>query len=144
MFGMGMGELLLIFVIGLLVFGPDKLPQVARNIGKTMRDLKRTTNEIKYSIDKEINLSDIKQTLDLPTEVKRSMRDIVMPQAEVERRRRAKVRQLKERSHADSAPALVNVASPSVSHDEKTEEVSSQPGDAGPSKFRQMEKLHDG
>jgi len=87
MFGMGMGELLLIFVIALLVFGPEKLPQVARSVGKAMRDLKRTTNDIRYSIEREINMSELKETLDLPAEVSRQMRDVVLPPDEVERRR---------------------------------------------------------
>lgn len=87
MFGMGVGELLLIFIIALLVFGPDKLPQVARNIGKTVGDLKRATNDIRYSIEREINMSELKQTLDLPAEVKRQMKDIVLPPDEVARRK---------------------------------------------------------
>lgn len=92
MFGMGMGELLLIFVIALLVFGPEKLPQVARSVGKAMRDLKRTTNDIRSSIEREINMSELKETLDLPAEVSRQMRDVVLPPDEVERRKQRVLR----------------------------------------------------
>ena len=97
MFGIGIGELLLIFVIALLVFGPDKLPQVARTAGKFMRDLKRTSDDIRSSIEREINISELRQTLDLPEEVKRTMKDLVLPPEEVETRRQAKMRELAER-----------------------------------------------
>jgi len=92
MFGMGMGELLLILVIALLIFGPDKLPQVARSAGKFMSNLKRQTDDIRFSIEREINMSELKETLDIPAEVKRQMNDIVLPPDEVERRRQRVLR----------------------------------------------------
>lgn len=49
----GTSELLLIGVIALIVFGPRKLPQMARTIGKTMADFRRTTNEFKSTWVKE-------------------------------------------------------------------------------------------
>lgn len=92
MFGMGMGELVLILVIALLIFGPDKLPQVARSVGKFMSNLKRTTDDIRFSIEREINMSELKDTLDVPAEVKRQMDEIVLPPDEVERRKRRVMR----------------------------------------------------
>lgn len=53
MFGIGTGEILVILVIALLVLGPKELPKVARTIGKTMRELQRTKDEIRQSIDTE-------------------------------------------------------------------------------------------
>ncbi|HEX9665066.1 MAG TPA: Sec-independent protein translocase protein TatB [Thermodesulfobacteriota bacterium] len=53
MFGIGTGEILIILLIALLVLGPNEIPKVARTIGKTMRDLQRTKDEIRQSIDKE-------------------------------------------------------------------------------------------
>ena len=49
----GTSELLLIGVIALIVFGPRKLPQMAKTIGKTMADFRRTTNEFKSTWEKE-------------------------------------------------------------------------------------------
>ncbi len=53
MFGIGTGEILVILLIALLILGPKELPKVARTIGKTMRELQRTKDEIRESIDKE-------------------------------------------------------------------------------------------
>jgi sec-independent protein translocase protein TatB len=53
MFGIGTGEILVILVIALLILGPKELPKVARTIGKTMRQLQRTKDEIRESMDKE-------------------------------------------------------------------------------------------
>ena len=42
--GIGWGEILLILVVALLVFGPNKLPDIARGLGKGIRDFKRAMN----------------------------------------------------------------------------------------------------
>ena len=51
MFGqIGMGELLVIFVIVLLVFGPQKLPELARGIGRGINEFKRAAEEVKEEL----------------------------------------------------------------------------------------------
>src|SRR5512137_1439097 len=61
MFGsIGPAELVLIFVIALLVFGPKKLPEIGRSVGKALREFKRTSEEIKGRIEEEIEASEIK------------------------------------------------------------------------------------
>ncbi len=72
MFGsIGPMELILIFVIALLVFGPKKLPEVGRSIGKALKEFKRTSDEIKGKIEEEIEASEIKDLgKDIETEVK--------------------------------------------------------------------------
>lgn len=61
MFGsIGPTELLLIFVIALLVFGPKKLPEIGKSIGKAIREFKRTSEEIKGRIEEEIQASEVK------------------------------------------------------------------------------------
>lgn len=57
----GTSELILIGIVALIVFGPRKLPQMARTIGKTIADFKRTTNEFKTTWEKEADLEGIKQ-----------------------------------------------------------------------------------
>jgi sec-independent protein translocase protein TatB len=52
--GMGPAELLLIFVIALIVLGPDKLPQLARMLGKATRELKRMSLEVTAEFAKEL------------------------------------------------------------------------------------------
>jgi Tat protein translocase TatB subunit len=50
----GMQELILIGVVGLIVLGPRKLPQLAKTIGKTMADFRKVTNEFKSTWEKEV------------------------------------------------------------------------------------------
>ncbi len=46
MFGIGTGELILIFVIALFVLGPERLPQLARDIGRVMAELRKASDEL--------------------------------------------------------------------------------------------------
>ncbi len=74
MFGsLGFQEILLIFVVVLLVFGPDKLPRFARELGKFMRDFRSTVNEAKSTIQEEIDKNDL--TGDL-REMERELKNI--------------------------------------------------------------------
>ena len=50
----GFQELVLILIIALVVFGPKKLPELGRTLGRTLAEFKRTSNDIKQSIEKEI------------------------------------------------------------------------------------------
>lgn len=61
MFGnVGPAEIILIFVIALLVFGPKKLPEIGRSVGRALREFKKTSEEIKGRIEEEIEASEIK------------------------------------------------------------------------------------
>ncbi|MFH2044422.1 MAG: Sec-independent protein translocase protein TatB [Pseudomonadota bacterium] len=60
MLDIGMPEFLLIAAIALIVVGPDKLPDIAKTVGRMFGELKKTTNEFKQTIESEINLNDIK------------------------------------------------------------------------------------
>ncbi len=52
MFGIGGGELIFIIFIALMLFGSDKIPDIARTMGKAMAQFKNATNEIKNEIQK--------------------------------------------------------------------------------------------
>ena len=52
MFGIGGGELIFIIFIILMLFGSDKVPEIARTMGKAMAQLKNATNDIKNEIQK--------------------------------------------------------------------------------------------
>lgn len=54
MFNIGLPELTIIFVAALLLLGPKQLPEFARWVGKALRDLRRATNDIKATIDFEL------------------------------------------------------------------------------------------
>ena len=51
MFNFGMGELALIFLIILLLFGAKRLPEIARSLGKAIREFKKSGKEFKDEID---------------------------------------------------------------------------------------------
>ncbi len=62
MFGsLGVGELILIFAVVLLVFGPRKIPEVGRMLGKALAEFRKATDDLKNTIDREVRLEELKQ-----------------------------------------------------------------------------------
>jgi len=68
MFGIGMPELMLIFVLALLVFGPKELPKIARTIGKAMGELRRASDELRDGIQREVELAEREEAPSSPPE----------------------------------------------------------------------------
>jgi|OpeIllAssembly_1097287.scaffolds.fasta_scaffold144692_2 Tat protein translocase TatB subunit len=56
MFDIGFQELLIIFVVALLVFGPKKLPELAKTMGRWVAEIKKGVNIAKSQIEQEINV----------------------------------------------------------------------------------------
>jgi len=51
----GMPELIMILVLALLLFGPQKLPEIGKQVGKALGEFKRTSNELKRTIEDEMD-----------------------------------------------------------------------------------------
>jgi sec-independent protein translocase protein TatB len=67
MFGIGTGELLLLALIALLVLGPERMPKLARDIGKTVGDLRRTSDELRSEFMNADRTLNIEKALDAAT-----------------------------------------------------------------------------
>jgi sec-independent protein translocase protein TatA len=63
MFGIGGGELIFIMFIVLMLFGSDKVPEMARTMGKAMAQLKNATNDIKNEIQKGAETNGLDQNM---------------------------------------------------------------------------------
>jgi TatA/E family protein of Tat protein translocase len=53
-----MPELIIIFVIALIIFGPRKLPELGRSLGRSINEFKRASNELKNTLDEEIRIEE--------------------------------------------------------------------------------------
>ena len=78
MFGpLGMPELILIFVVALLLFGPRKMPQIGKSIGRALGEFRRASNEFKRTIEDEVAADEIRQVEKDLKEIKNVGRDLV-------------------------------------------------------------------
>jgi TatA/E family protein of Tat protein translocase len=63
MFGsIGMQELIIIFVIALIIFGPRRLPDLGKSLGRSIAEFKRASNELRNTLEEEIRVDEQRQT----------------------------------------------------------------------------------
>jgi len=96
MFDIGMSELLVVFIVALLVFGPKRLPELARALGKGLAEIKRSLNDAKRQVQTEFReiesqekgglgkgFADIKQSLqDVKKQMDAGYKDILTSAAQ--------------------------------------------------------------
>src|SRR5215470_11772459 len=59
MFGsIGMPELIIILVIALIIFGPRKLPELGRSLGRSINEFKKASNELRSTLEEEIRVEE--------------------------------------------------------------------------------------
>ncbi len=63
MFGsIGMPELIIILVIALIIFGPRKLPELGKSLGRSLNEFKKASNDLQNTLEQEIKLEEQKET----------------------------------------------------------------------------------
>lgn len=67
----GTSEIILVIIVALILFGPNKLPEIGRTLGRTLRDFKRATQDM-------ADVVDFKEVKDMTTNLKK---DIMVPQS---------------------------------------------------------------
>jgi Tat protein translocase TatB subunit len=120
MFGIGFPELIIILIIGLIVLGPDKLPDLAKAIAKGLGEFRKATQEIKQNLDIDENLKEIKQNLDgsikdLKDNIAESMSGIDNPLKEINELKSEIAKSVSELNNPiEEALTAVNSAEPAA------------------------------
>lgn len=75
MFGLGPSELVVILFIALLIFGPAKLPELGRSLGKAIREFKKVTSEVESEIKQGMNeIESVTKTVDDIKKIKKTVK----------------------------------------------------------------------
>ena len=78
---LGVPELVIILVVALIFFGPRKLPELGRSLGKSLNEFKRASNELRSTLDEEIRLEERKTQAAVPAPASTDPSDLPSPAA---------------------------------------------------------------
>lgn len=69
-FNIGFGEMIIIFIIALIVFGPDRLPEIGRQAGRMLREFRKMTSEVTEQVQRELELVEepVREVRDVATD----------------------------------------------------------------------------
>jgi sec-independent protein translocase protein TatA len=86
---LGMQEIIVIFILALIVFGPRKLPEIGKTLGKGLAEFKKASNELKQTWEEEVRLEQEKETMskmlkDTSTEVTDVLKDSSLGSKEIQ------------------------------------------------------------
>jgi TatA/E family protein of Tat protein translocase len=72
-----MPEIIMIFIVGLLLFGPRKMPQIGRSIGRALGEFRRASNEFKRTVEDEVAAEEIREVEKDLQEIKTAGTDVL-------------------------------------------------------------------
>ncbi len=125
MFGIGFGELILLLVIALIVFGPEKLPEVAETLGKFYRQVKDYTDSLRETVERELSIEDLKKINNIPDEVSQ----LVLPEEEVERKEKEIIKELGKKQWEEAGEDNKSQMSEKLNAEEKQEQYNVREND---------------
>ena len=77
---LGMQEMLIILVVALIVFGPRKLPQIGKTLGKSIAEFRRTSTELRSTLEREVQMEEFRaarsEVTELKTDLKKDVTDL--------------------------------------------------------------------
>lgn len=96
MFGIGSTELIVILVVALILIGPQKLPELIKNLGKGLSEVKKMSNDVKSTLDAEISAADVERKAKEETE-----KEAVRKKAEAEAMDKARQAEAEKQQKAE-------------------------------------------
>jgi len=76
---LGVPEILLIFIVALLLFGPRQMPKIGRSIGQALGEFRRASNDFKKTIEDEVAAEDLREVQKDLREIREAGNDLVRP-----------------------------------------------------------------
>jgi sec-independent protein translocase protein TatB len=109
MFDIGIWEMAVIGVVGLVVLGPERLPKVARTVGHMVGRVQRYVAQVKHDINREVELSDLDK---VKTELEHAARDVKSAVENEARAAEAEMKAVEDQIHRDLNPSANGASAP--------------------------------